>query len=148
MKNATLKDGFGISIAFGGDATFFDDVDPNSITPPGVDGGDKIDATTHSNTEYRTAYPRQLKEITDCSFTAAYDPDAWDGIVAQINVNQLIQFTFPNGHVLDVYGYLKSCTPNEYVEGEGATCEAEIVITNVHDTTGVETGPNVSAVGS
>ena len=142
MKSGTLKDGLGMTITFAGDATFFLDVDPSSITPPGIDGGDAIDTTSHSNSTYRTKYPRTLVEITDASFTAAYDPDAYDDILAQLNVNQAITFTFPGTgtNTLVVYGFLKSFIPNELVEGEQATAEFEIVITN--DKAGTETGPD------
>jgi len=140
MKAGTLKDGFGITITFAGH-DFSLVLDPTSITPPGVDGGDPIDTTTHSNTAYRTKHPRSLKEITDASMTVVYDPDAWADIEAAINDNVAITFNFPgasNGQVV-VYGYLKSFTPNEYVEGEQATAECVIVVTN--DNAGTETGP-------
>jgi len=138
MKAGTLKDGFGITITFAGH-NFSLVLDPTSITPPGVEGGDPIDTTTHSNIAYRTKYPRSLKEITDASMTVVYDPGAWDNIVAAINDNTLITFTFPDASSLAVYGYLKSFTPNEYVEGEQATAECVIVVTN--DNEGTETGP-------
>mgnify|MGYP001221696046 FL=1 len=138
MKAGTLKDGFGIAITFAGH-NFSLVLDPTSITPPGVEGGDPIDTTTHSNIAYRTKHPRSLKEITDASMTVVYDPGAWTSIVAAINDNTLITFTFPDASSLAVYGYLKSFTPNEYVEGEQATAECVIVVTN--DSEGTETGP-------
>lgn len=142
MEVLTLKDGHGIFLAFAVDSSFFLSVDPTSITPPGVDGGDKIDQTSHSNSAFRTAYPRKLKEITDSSFTAMFDPDYYSNIINNvINKNTLITFTFPDSSTVAVYGYLKSFAPNEFVEGEPATGEFEIVITNVHSDTGVETGP-------
>ncbi len=145
MEALTLKDGFGITMTFAAKASFALSVDPTSITPPGVDGGDKIDATTHTNIRYRTAFSRQLVEITDSSFTAMYDPDYHEDITSLINNNNLITFIFPDASTVAVYGFLKSFAPNEYVEGEGASAEFEIVITNVHSDTGVETGPAYTA---
>jgi hypothetical protein len=141
MKAGTLKDGFGIQIAFTG-YDFSLTLDPTSITPPGVDGGDPIDTVTHSNTALRTKHPRSLKEITNGSFTAAYDPNAWDTIMTAINDNTQITFTFPNtgDATFVVWGYLKSFVPGEYVEGEQPTAECEIVITNENDA-GAETAP-------
>jgi len=147
VKANTLKDGFGIQITFGTGKSGVDHsgivlfLDPTSITPPGLDGGDAIDTTTHSNTAYRTKHQRSLKEITDGSCTVVYDPDAWASIVAAINDNVLITFTFPDGSSVSVYGYLKSFIPNEYVEGEQATAECVIVVTNWNHNTGAEYGP-------
>lgn len=143
MIATTLKDGFGIRLTFSGhEADIPLIVDPTSITPPGIDGGDPIDATTHSNTAVRTKRPRQLVEITDASMTVVYDPDAWDDIRALIGVNTEITITFPTpgDGTLTVWGYLKSFTPNAYVEGEQATAEAVVVITNANAAQ-AETGP-------
>jgi hypothetical protein len=141
MKAATLKDGFGITVTLTGhDFSLL--LDPSSITPPGIDGGDAIDTTTHSNSAVRTKHPRSLKEITDAAMTVVYDPDAWDDIVSAVNDNVAITFAFPGaafGSVV-VYGYLKSFIPNEYVEGEQATAECVLVITNENGS-GVETAP-------
>jgi len=140
MLAGTLKDGFGITVAFAGH-DFTLTMDPSSITPPGADGGDAIDTSTHSNTKYRTKHPKSLVEITDASFTAAYDPAVWDDIISAINDNVAITFTFPQAKGnLVVYGYLKSFTPNELVEGEQPTAECVIVITNENGS-GVETAP-------
>ena len=143
MLSGTLKDGLGTTISFADHAGLFLVVDPTSITPPGIDGGDAIETTSLSNSTYRTKYPRSLKEITDGTFTAAYDPDAWDDILSAINDNGLITFTFPDGASVAVYGYLKSFSPNEFVEGEPATGEFEIVVTN--DNAGTETAPSYVA---
>ncbi|HQD86979.1 MAG TPA: hypothetical protein PK822_08755 [Bacillota bacterium] len=151
MQAGTLKDGFGIQITFGTGLSGRDYsgimllLDPTSVTPPGLEGGDAIDTTTHSNTAYRTKHKRSLKEITDASMTVVYDPGAWTSIVAAINDNTLITFTFPDASSLAVYGYLKSFIPNEYVEGEQATAECVIVVTNWNHNTGAEAGPIYTA---
>jgi len=104
-----------------------------------MDGGDPIPTTTHSNTTYRTKSPRSLVEITDGAFTAAYDPDSVSTVLAAINDNGLMTLTFPDDTTMTFYGYIKSFKPNAFVEGEPATAECEIVVTN--DNAGVETGP-------
>ena len=139
MISATLKNTHGITMTFAGHASLY--LDPKTLTPPGIDGGDAIDTSSHSNSAVRTKYPRTLKEITDAAFTAAYDPDAWDAIYAAIGANVAITITFPGtdfGNTV-VYGYLKSFIPNEYVDGADATAECVVVITN--DSSGTETIP-------
>jgi len=130
MKASTLKDSFGISVTFASDPDLNLAVDPTSITPPGLEGGDAIDTTTHSNTQFRTKYPRTLIDISNASMTAIYDPDAWNDIVALINENQQITFSFPDNSSIVFYGYLQSFVPNEFVEGSPATAEMTIVVTN------------------
>jgi len=147
MKNLTLKDGLGTTITFGTGESGTDHsgitllLDPSSITPPGYDGGDAIDTTTHSNTAYKTKYSRTLLEVSDGSFTAAYDPDVYDDVLDAVNDNVLITFTFPDGASIAMYGFLKSFIPNELVEGEPATAECELVATNYNHSNGNETAP-------
>jgi hypothetical protein len=143
----TLKDGFGIEVSFGigesttnhANVTLY--IDPDSITPPGIDGGDAIDTTTHTNSALRTKHARSLQDITDGACTVVYDPDAWTSIVALVNDNVLITFTFPTGDTLAFFGYLKSFIPNEYVEGEQATAECVLVVTNRDHSDDTETLP-------
>jgi len=143
MLDNTLKDGKGITITFDASSAVALDLDPTSITPPALDGGDGIDTTTLSNDEYRTKEPGALIDIPSGSMTVAYDPMAYDAtgdIPALINTNGLITYTFPNDDTVAFYGFLKSFTPGELVEGEMPTAEIEIVITNVDDA-GDETAP-------
>jgi len=139
MKTATLKDGYGTTISFAtSDLSLI--LDPQSITPPGADGGDAIDTTTHSNDAWRTKHPRSLKELAEGTFTAAYDVSDLSTIYGAINVNQLITVTFPDNSVLKFYGYLKSFTPGELTEGDMPTAECAIVVT-CEDDTGAESAP-------
>ena len=150
MLATSLTDGYGVSITFANDAYTMAVLllDPTSITPPGVDGGEGVDNTTLSNTEVRTKSPRTLKEIVNASFTAAYDPGTYDLIVDAVNVNQLITFTFPDGSTQAVYGFLKAFSPTGLTEGEFPTADCEIVVTNIHDTTGTETSPVTTAASN
>jgi hypothetical protein len=140
MIATSLKDGKGITVAFAGHTTLY--LDPNSLTPPGISGGDAIDTTTHSNSAWKTKTPQQLLEALDGSFTAAYDPDNWSAIVACLNQNVAITITFPNSGAgtLVFYGFLQTFVPNAYVPGEMPTAECVIVVTNENGS-GVETAP-------
>ena len=98
-----------------------------SVTPPGVDGGDAVDTTTMRNTLWRTKNPRVLRELSDASFTAAYDTEVFDTIVAMVNENQEITVTFPDESTLTFWGWLKEFTPSEITEGEQPTANVVIV---------------------
>lgn len=134
-----LDDGYQTLIAFAADpdVSFWE----KTVTPPGIDGGDKIDTTTMHNTTWRTGAARALKTLTSSSITATYDPKVYDQIVALVNVETQITVHFPDGSTLDFYGYLKSFTPSEHSEGEQPECEIEIEPTNVNPSTGSEAGP-------
>lgn len=142
-----MKDGYQSLIAFAADpdVSFWE----KSVTPPGMDGGEPVDNTTMHNTTMRTMGPRSLKTATPSSVTAAYDPVVYDQIIALINVEGLVTIHFPNGDTLDFYGYLKSFTPGELVEGEQPEATIEVVPTNVNPSTGAEHTPNyITAAGT
>lgn len=134
-----LTDGYPTKIAFEADTnvTFWE----KAVTPPGVDGGDKIDQTTMFNATWRTYAARSLKELTDGSITVAYDPKVYDEIVALVNVETEITVKFSDLSTLSFFGYLKSFTPGELVEGEQPEAEVEFVCTNIDPASGTETGP-------
>ena len=138
MKENTLKDAYGIAITFyGTDVSLY--LDPKSITPFGVDGGDSIDNTTLSNSVWKTKSPGTLIEMTDGSFTAAYDPGELAAIYGLINENVLITITYADATAEAIYGFLKSFVPNEHGERTDAT--AECVIVPTMNNAGVETIP-------
>lgn len=138
-----LRDGFATKICFTADT----DVSlwEISVSPPGADGGDAVDTTTMWNTTYRTKYPRTLKEITDSSFTAAYDPTVLTQIIALVNVATTVTVIFPDGSTWAFFGYLRSFEPDEITEGEMPTATVNIVATNT-DTSFAEQAPAVSSV--
>ena len=110
------------------------------VQPPGLDGGDATPTTTMFNTTWRTFSPKKLITMTECNFRAAYDPVAYNQIVAAINDETTISVTFPDGSTLAFYGYLRSFTPQELVEG--AQPEAQVVIQPTNqDASGNEEGP-------
>jgi len=142
MLAATLKEGLGTTITFAGH-TFTLTIDPSSITPPGLDGGDAIDSTSLSNVLYRTKEPKSLIDVTDGGLTVFYDPAAWDDIVSAMNDNVLITVTFSNSDTLAFYGYIKTFEPGESVEGEAPS--AEMVVVATAQTAGTETAPVYAA---
>lgn len=115
-----------------------------SVTPPGVEGGAKIDITTQHNQTVRTYAPRSLKEVTDSSMTVGYDPAVLATIIAQINRKQLITVHMPDESTWTFWGYLQNFIPGPNEEGTQPTAQCAIVTTNTDDT-GDEVLPVYSA---
>lgn len=139
-----LDDGFSTVIAMAGDPdiSFWE----KTVKPPGIDGGDAVETTTMHNTVWRTMSPRALRTLTECTFTAAYDPGVFDQIVNIINYEQGFTIHFPDGSTLDFYGFLKNFEPQDM--SEGAQPEASITIspTNQDPTSGAEEAPVLTSV--
>jgi len=135
---ARIDDGFSTTISFSEDS----DVQmwEKEVTPPGVSGGGENDTSTMRNTSWRTKAPKSLISLSECSFSAAYDPAVFDEIVAMVNVNQLITITFPDGSTLEFWGWLDEFTPGANVEGEQPTADVTIIPSNQDDSL-VETAP-------
>jgi hypothetical protein len=114
------------------------------LTPPSLDGGDKIKTTTMRNTKYHTYEPRTLVEVGPTTFTCTYDPGVYDQILTIINMKGLVTVTFPDSSTIVVWAYLRSFTPSNCVEGEEptATCVIETCNTNDSD---AETAPDYVA---
>ncbi len=140
-----LRDGHSTLITLENDDTI--EFWEKSVQPPGIDGGDPVDATTMHNTTWRVQRPRTLKTLTELSLTVAYDPQIYasgaDGIQDQINSEQTITVTFPDASKVAFYGFVKSFTPTDNVEGEQPEAEIVIVPTNWDATNSVEAGPTV-----
>lgn len=140
-----LSDGYQtlIEFAVATTASFWE----KSVTPSGYDGGDTVDNTTMRNATYRTFRPRGLISMTEMTITVAYDPVVYDAnLEALINVETTITVTFSDASTLTFFGYLRSFTPNEIVEGTQP--EATLVIQPTNwDTTGdgAEAGPTYAA---
>jgi hypothetical protein len=139
-----LLDGYQTLIAFAADP----DVSlwERTVKPPGIDGGDEVDTTTMHNEEVRTFGPRSLKTMTASTFTAAYDPEVYDQIMALCNENGWITVHFPDGSGIDFAGYLKTFEPADISEGEMPEATVTIVCTNQID--GVETLPDYKPAAS
>lgn len=134
---SVLTDGFKTTISLtGAGVTFFE----KEVTPPDIDGGGPNDTTTMRNTTWRTKQPKKLKTLGKFSAKVAYDPAFYSTTVAQINVNQLITVTWPDGHSLSFWGWLNKFAPDPLKEGEQPTASIELECSNQNNS-GVEIAP-------
>lgn len=120
-----------------------------SVTPPGLSGGGAIDTTTMRNTSLRTNAPKKLKTVTPLSLSAAYDPAVYTTLKAQINVNQAITVTFPDGSTVVFWGWVDDAQPGANEEGTQPTIDITIQPSNM-DASGAEidvayTAPSVAS---
>jgi len=141
-----LEDGYQTLITFENDSNV--NLWELEITPPGLDGGDPIDTTTMHNTTYRTKAARSLIDVTDGSFTCAYDPEAMTGCLALVNVEQTITVTFLDGSTWAFWGFMQTFDPQGLSEGEMPEASVGFVITNFDPTVGQrdEQGPVIAEV--
>lgn len=135
-----LNDGFVTKIAFAAKPNV--NLWEKTITPPGLDGGAKIDTTTMFNQLLRTYALRQLKEQTDMSFTCAYDPGVLTDLYALVNVPTTVTVRFPNGRCWSFFGGLTKFEPGALEEGKQPEATVTVVATN-QDTSGNEQSPVV-----
>lgn len=110
-----------------------------TITPPAWDGGDPIDTVVLNTTLFKTKMAPTLIDVGNMSFTAEYNGATCAN--APINQNGLIKVTIPGEGEWQVYGYLKSISPDEMKVGERAMCSGEFVITNTGDDGFTEIAP-------
>lgn len=136
---AYIDDGLGTTMTWGSSTTFT--LEKMSITPPAIEGGDKIDITTLNRTAWRTFVPKTLKQLEDAGFTARWD--ASEHIDAPINSNEAITITFPDGDKIVFWGYLKTLEVGEIVEGDKVEGTGTITVTNWNGS--AETAPTYSA---
>lgn len=130
-----MRDGYSSFITFATDSnvTFWE----KGVQPPGLDGGDSIEASTMHNSAWRTFGTPALITLTDATSRVAYDAGVFDEIVALVNVETTITITFPDGSTLAFYGRLKIFAPDEMVEGTQPEAAVTITSTNwdpVNDT--------------
>lgn len=139
-----LDDGYStvVTIALDPDIAFWE----KTVTPPGIDIGDAIDTTTMHNDAWRTKAPRHLKDLTEMTITAAYDPNMFSLALAVCGVPTTITVTFPDGTTYAFYGYFKSFIPQEMSEGEQPEAEITIVPTNYDPVARVEAAPTLTNV--
>lgn len=142
-----LQDGFPTIIAFAANPSV--NLWEVTVKPPGIDGGDAIDVTTMHNTTWRVRRARRLKTLTDSTFTAGYDPNAFAQTLALCNVEGAITIHWPDGGTYSFFGYMQKFEPNEVKEGDFPTAQVTIVPTNYDPVGHVEAGPvEVDALGT
>lgn len=139
-----LRDGHStlITIAADVDINFWE----KTVQPPGMDGGDPVDATTMHNTTYRVQRPNSLITLTEVTATVAYDPVAYTEIQSVLNTETTITITFSDGSTVAFYGFLRTFEPQDAEEGEQPEAEITITPTNWDPTNNVEAGPAVAEV--
>lgn len=139
-----LLDGFATKVTFARDP----DVSlwETTVTPPGVDGGDAIDTNTMHNVSWRTMAARALKTLTEFTFTAAYDPDVLNQLLALVNVYDTITVRHPDGSTWAFYGFLRVFQPETHEEGTMPTATVTVQPTNYDYANAVEAGPAVASV--
>jgi hypothetical protein len=133
-----LDDGYKTVICLGASPTM--SLWEKTVKPPGLDGGEAVDTTTMHNTVFRTKAPRQLKDATACTFTAAYDPAMLTALLTRINVEDTITVHFPNGGSLAFFGFLQSFETADIAEGTQPEATCTITPTNQDPVTGAEQG--------
>src|SRR5207302_8610900 len=101
-----------------------------NVMPPGVDGGDPIPTSTMFNTQWHTAEPRVLLKSTDVGGKAAFQPEVYTDIMAQINVKQAWTVTFPHGQTYSFWGWLRSFELESQEEGKQPEANFKIHVSN------------------
>lgn len=140
-----LGDGYSTRIKFAADTdvSFWE----KTIPPPGLDGGEAIDNTTMVNTAWRTFAPRALVTLTEFSFSAAYDPNAYNNILDNLlNVEGAITVHFPDLSTIDFYGFLRMFEPQDHEEGTQPEANVTIRPTNYDPVNNVEAAPVLTSV--
>jgi len=141
--NTPLENGFSTRIAMGnapGVALW-----EVSVTPPSLEGGDPIDGTDMYSERWMRKCVPALIEMGLLTATAKYSPQFLSVANTVINDPTNITVWFPDGSSWTFWGWLKSFTPGELVEGEKPTATVEYVISNNDPTTGTEEDPIYTA---
>lgn len=147
-----LHEGYQSLIAFGlDDGLNLWEID---VGLPGIDLGDMIDITTQHNTRYRTKAFQSLADITEFTFTAAYDPVIWDELLTTavaggngvLGLNSDVTRIFPDGSTIDFWGGIRMWAPEDHVIGTFPTATVTVGITNYDPANNVEAGPALTSV--
>lgn len=134
-----MRDGYQTLVAFAANPNvlFWE----KGVTPPGIDGGDNIEASTMHNTLWMTFGTPALQTLTDSEIRAAYDPALFDDILALVNVETVITIHFPDASKYSFYGRLRSFTPDELVSGTQPECTIVVAATNWDPSANTEEAP-------
>jgi hypothetical protein len=90
--------------------------------------------------------PAGIKMDNGYRTLVTFDPILYTAMLALINVETTVTVRFPDTSTLAFYGFLKSFTPGEFVEGEPPTVDLEVVPTNQDPTSGDEEAPVLTNV--
>jgi hypothetical protein len=128
-----MGDGFSTILTFANLPTV--KIYEKEVTPGGVSGGGATDVTTMRNTGYRTNMPKKLKSVGATSAVVAYATSARPLIEAQINVNQLLTVTYPDGATWAQWGWIDEFTPSAHTDGEQPTATLTFQPSNLNNAT-------------
>jgi hypothetical protein len=131
-----LDDGFPTTIEFAGAPGI--KLYEKTVKPPGFDGGGPNDTTTMRNINYRTKAPKKLLTVTPSTAKCAYDPTVYNTLRTQMQINQQITYTFPNGQTCVAWGWIDKVEFDEITEGKQPEATVTIEPSN-QDATGTET---------
>lgn len=112
-----------------------------TVTPPGLDGGDAIDTMTMHSTRWRTKAPRKLITMGDVKATVEWNPSLYTSILALINKKDTFTILFPDGSTLAFYAFLRLFEPGDLSEGNKPTATITLTPTNADPITGAEEAP-------
>ncbi len=98
------------------------------ITPPSVDGGEPIDTTLLSTTDYKTKMAPKLKDMSNIPFKAEYQPKLQ--LEVPYGVGGELSIVIPEEGTFKVRAYLKGLQPDPLRVNERATMSGEFVVTN------------------
>lgn len=134
-----MRDGYQTLVAF--------EANPNvlfwekGIKPPGIDGGENIEASTMHNTLWHTFGIPSLQTLTDSEIRVAYDPQLFSDILSLVNVETVITVHFPDNSTYAFYGRLKSFEPDELVSGTQPEATVTVAATNWDPSANTEEAP-------
>ena len=137
-----LMDGFSTTITFldqTGGVTLWE----KTVTPPGMSMGGSVDITTMRTVAWRVRNSKALKDFTEMSGKAAYDPIHLQSLQSVLGVNQRCKTTFPDTQFVTFWGYLEEFKPDEHKEGDQPTAAFKVTPTNHSNTTNNTTGFNI-----
>lgn len=113
-----------------------------AVKPPSPDGGEAIDTSTDFNVAWRTKAPRALKTMMPVTIKAAYDATVWPQLMTNINLEQTITHTYPDGSTLCYYGFLQKAEYEETGEdGKQPEVTLTVIPTMWDPVNQVEAGP-------
>jgi hypothetical protein len=134
-----IPDGFSTLVTIGADTDI--SLWQREVTPPPLDGGEKIDQTTMHNEAVMTALFQSLYEVGDMTLVCGYDPRVIAQILAIKNVNTTITVTFPDSCQFAFFGAVRSFTPQNNVKGTKPLANVVISASNIDPVSGDEEEP-------
>ncbi len=152
MSSSVLTDGFPTIFGFGEtpesetDSIFGILACEKRLKPFGIDGGGPNDTTCMRNTRWRTRQAKKLATLTDMTLTVSYDPVLFEELVlaTRLQFNQIMFLAWPDGSVVNFWGFLDTFEPHEVTEGSQPEADMKVCPTN-QDDTGAEVAPTYTA---